>query len=61
MDNINFELQDLAQAYYNEIIEAQYDIMVQEIMAGFYEVMDESCEFDRCTEATVDQSGQVLA
>ena len=61
IDNINFELQDIAQAYYNEIIEAQYHIMVQEIMAGFYEIMDESCEFDRCTEATLDQSGQVLA
>ena len=61
IDNINFELQDIAQAYYNEIIEAQYYIMVQEIMAGFYEIMDESCEFDRCREATVDQSGQVLA
>ena len=61
MDNINFELQDLAQAYYNEIIEVQYHDMVQEIMAGFSEIMDESCEFDRCTEATLDQSGQVLA
>ena len=61
MDNINFELQDLAQAYYNEIIEVQYHDMVQEIMAGFYEVMEESCEFDRCMEATVDQSGQVFA
>ena len=47
IDNINFELQDLAQAYYNEIIEVQYHDMVQEIMAGFYEIMDESCEFDR--------------
>jgi len=47
MNDINFELQDLAQAYYNEIIEAQYHDMVQEIMAGFYEIMDESCEFDR--------------
>ena len=61
IDNINFELQDIAQAYYNEIIDAQYHIMVQEIMAGFYEIMDESCEFDRCREATLDQSGQVLA
>ena len=61
MNAINFELQDLAQAYYNEIIEAQYHDMVQEIMAGFYEIMDESCEFDRCTKATVDQSGQVFA
>ncbi len=61
IDNINFELQDIAQAYYNEIIDAQYHIMVQEIMAGFYEVMDESCEFDRCREATPDQSAQVLA
>ena len=61
LDNINFELKDLAQAYYNEIIEAQYHDMVQEIMAGFYEIMDESCEFDRCTETTLDQSGQVLA
>ena len=61
MDNINFELQDLAQAYYNEIIEAQYHDMVQEIMAGFYEIMDIGCEFDRCREATLDQSGQVFA
>ena len=61
IDNINFELQDIAQAYYNEIIDAQYHIMVQEIMAGFYEIMDESCEFDRCTNTTLDQSGQVLA
>ena len=61
IDNINFELQDIAQAYYNEIIDAQYHIMVQEIMAGFYEIMDESCEFDRCREATLDRIGQVLA
>ena len=53
MNDINFELQELAQAYYNEIIEAQYDIMVQEIMAGFYEVMDESCEFDRIVDLAV--------
>lgn len=61
MNTINFELQDIAQAYYNEIIEVQYHDMVQAIMAGFYEIMDESCEFDRCTEATLEQSGQVLA
>jgi hypothetical protein len=53
MDNINFELQELAQAYYNEIIEAQYHDMVQEIMAGFYEIMDESCEFDRIVDLAV--------
>ena len=53
MNAINFELQDIAQAYYNEIIEAQYHIMVQEIMAGFYEIMDESCEFDRIVDLAV--------
>ena len=53
MNDINFELQDLAQAYYNEIIDAQYHIMVQEIMAGFYEIMDESCEFDRIVDLAV--------
>ena len=53
IDNINFELQDIAQAYYNEIIEAQYHDMVQEIMAGFYEIMDESCEFDRIVDLAV--------
>ena len=61
MNAINFELQDLAQAYYNEIIEVQYHDMVQEIMAGFYEIRHESCEFDRCTVSTVDQFGQLLA
>jgi hypothetical protein len=50
---LNFELQDIAQAYYNEIIDAQYHIMVQEIMAGFYEIMDESCEFDRIVDLAV--------
>ena len=50
MNDINFELQDLAQAYYNEIIESQYHDMVQAIMAGFYEIMDESCEFDRIVD-----------
>jgi len=53
MNDVNFELQDLAQAYYNEIIDAQYHIMVQEIMAGFYEIMDESCEFDRIVDLAV--------
>ena len=53
MNAINFELQDLAQAYYNEIIEVQYHDMVQEIMAGFYEIMDESCEFDRIVDLAV--------
>jgi hypothetical protein len=53
IDNINFELQNIAQAYYNEIIDAQYHIMVQEIMAGFYEIMDESCEFDRIVDLAV--------
>ena len=53
MNDVNFELQDLAQAYYNEIIEAKYHDMVQEIMAGFYEVMDESCEFDRIVDLAV--------
>jgi hypothetical protein len=27
--------------------------MVQEIMAGFYEIMDESCEFDRIVDLAV--------
>jgi hypothetical protein len=53
IDNINFELQDIAQAYYNEIIEVQYHDMVQEIMAGFYEIMVESCEFDRIVDLAV--------
>lgn len=53
MNAVNFELQELAQAYYNEIIEAQYHDMVQEIMAGFYEIMDESCEFDRIVDLAV--------
>jgi hypothetical protein len=53
MDNVNFELQELAQDYYNEIIEVQYHDMVQEIMAGFYEIMDESCEFDRIVDLAV--------
>jgi hypothetical protein len=53
MNDVNFELQELAQAYYNEIIDAQYHIMVQEIMAGFYEIMDESCEFDRIVDLAV--------
>ena len=61
MVNINFELQELAKAYHNEIIEAQYHDMVQEIMAGFYEVMEEGCEFDRCTNTTVEQSDQLFA
>ena len=50
VDNINFELQDIAQAYYNEIIEAQYNDMVQAIMAGYYEIMEEACEFDRIVD-----------
>lgn len=50
LDNINFELQDITQAYYNEIIEVQYNDMVQAIMAGYYEVMDEACEFDRIVD-----------
>lgn len=50
LDNINFELQDIAQAYYNEIIEAQYNDMVQAIMAGYYEAMEEACEFDRIVD-----------
>jgi hypothetical protein len=53
LNDVNFELQDLAQAYYNEIIDAQYNQMVQEIMAGFYEVMDEACEFDRIVDLAV--------
>ena len=53
IDNINFELQDIAQAYYNEIIEVQYHDMVQEIMAGFYEVMDIGCEFDGIVDLAV--------
>ena len=53
MDNVNFELQELAQAYYNEIIEVQYHDMVQEIMAGFYEVMDIGCEFDGIVDLAV--------
>jgi len=60
-NEINYELEVIADNLKMELVNEQYNEMVQEIMAGFYEVMEESCEFDRCTEATVDQSGQVLA
>ena len=60
-NEINYELEVIADSLKMELVNQQYHDMVQEIMAGFYEIMDESCEFDRCTEATLDQSGQVLA
>ena len=60
-NEINYELEVIADSLKMELVNQQYHDMVQEIMAGFYEIMDESCEFDRCTEATLDQFGQVLA
>ena len=60
-NEINYELEVIADNLKMELVNEQYNEMVQAIMAGFYEVMEESCEFDRCTEATVEQSGQVFA
>ena len=60
-NEINYELEVIADNLKMELVNEQYHDMVQAIMAGFYEAMDEACEFDRCTEAILDQSGQVFA
>lgn len=61
LDNVNFLLQELADEAREEVILFQYNEMLQAIMAGYYEAMEEACEFDRCTDTTFDQSGRVFA
>lgn len=61
IEAVNFLLQELADEAREEVILFQYNEMVQAIMAGYYEAIDEACEFDRCTNTTFDQSGQIFA
>jgi hypothetical protein len=61
LDYVNFLLQQEAENLRLQVVDEMYYEMVQAIMAGFYEAFEEGCEFDRCQEATVDQSGQVFA
>ena len=52
-NEINYELEVIADSLKMELVNQQYHDMVQEIMAGFYEIMDESCEFDRIVDLAV--------
>jgi len=52
-NEINYDLQVIADNLKMELVNEQYNEMVQAIMAGFYEIMDESCEFDRIVDLAV--------
>lgn len=46
LEDVNFQLQEVADALAMELVNEQYHDMVQDIMAGFYQAMDVGCEFD---------------
>ena len=52
-NEINYELEVIADNLKMELVNQQYHDMVQEIMAGFYEIMEEACEFDRVVDLAV--------
>ena len=60
LDYVNFLLQEEAENLRLQVVDQLYYEMVQEIMAGFYDV-EEACEFDRCGNTTTEQFGQVFA
>jgi hypothetical protein len=52
-NEINYDLQVIADNLKMELVNEQYNEMVQAIMAGFYEAVDEACEFDRIVDLAV--------
>ena len=52
-NEINYELEVIADNLKMELVNEQYNEMVQAIMAGFYEAMDIGSEFDGIVDLAV--------